>query len=400
MQELHTKIKTPSKARHLMTRIHTKARKFATTGAKTMVITMLIGVMASSVVVQPVALADSYEEQIRKIEADNARKQSSVDKLQEQAESYQDAVSKLQAQINTLQSKIRKNQAQRDDLQKQIEIAQKELDKQRHILGENIKAMYVEGDITTLEMLASSKDLSEFFNKQQYRDSVQQKVKAALDKVNALKDKLREQKTLVEKLLADQKEINSQLTEDKRAQQKLLAYTDAQKSAFNSQIAKNNSKIADLRAAQIAANQSLGGSIVPGDPNRGGYPWANYRAGTWTHGASCTYGDDIDNWGLCYRQCVSYAAWKVYQRYGHMPYGFGDANMWPGKAAAAGIPTGYQPRKHSVATSMAGTWGHVMWVEEVYGNGQIRISEFNAGLTGQYSERVINGNGLIYIYFR
>lgn len=386
------------KIKHMKQKHH-KTRRLATSGAKTMALAMMIGVIVAGVAVQPAVLADQYEEQIRKIQAENAKKQSAVDKLQGEAESYQDAIDKLQAKINKLQAQIRKNQNERDELQKQIEIAQKELDKQRHILGQNIKAMYVEGDITTLEMLASSKDLSEFFNKQQYRDSVQQKVKAALDRVNALKDKLRQQKTLVEKLLADQKEIESQLSEDKRAQQKLLAYTDAQKASFNRQIDKNNSKIADLRAQQIAANASLGGSIIPGDPNMGGYPWANYRAGSWTHAASCGYGDDIDNWGLCYRQCVSYAAWKVYQRYGHMPYGFGDANMWPGRAQSAGIPTGYQARKHSVAVSMAGTWGHVMWVEDVYSNGQIRISEFNSSLTGQYSERIINGDGLMYIYF-
>jgi surface antigen len=102
------------------------------------------------------------------------------------------------------------------------------------------------------------------------------------------------------------------------------------------------------------------------------------------------------------RECVSYTAWKVYQRFGHMPYwgGVGNANQWPGNARAAGIPTGSEPRKHAVAVSMAGTWGHVMWVEEVYSGNQIKISEYNAGFSGEYSERVINGSGLIYIYFR
>lgn len=378
------------------------SRYIVAQGARTLAVAMLIGVTVAGFIIEPIAQADQYEEKIQQIEAENRKKQSTVDKLREQAVSYEDAVKRLQAQINTLQAQIRKNQEKRDDLQRQIEIAQKELDKQRHILGQNIKAMYVEGDISTLEMLASSKDLSEFLDKQQYRDSVQQKVKATLDKVNELRDQLREQKTLVEKLLTDQREIQNQLASDRAEQQKLLAYNEGQRSNFNSEIRKNTSRIAELRAQQAAANRSLGGTFVAGDPNKGGYPWSNYRAGSWSHYASCGYGDDIDPWGMCYRQCVSYTAWKVYQRYGHMPNwgGVGNANQWPNNARRYNIPTGSTPRKHSVAVSMAGTWGHVMWVEEVYGGGQIRISEYNANLTGEYSERVINGNGLTYIYFR
>ncbi|MCA9330529.1 CHAP domain-containing protein [Candidatus Saccharibacteria bacterium] len=385
MLMLHAHIKT-------MKQKHNKARQLARTSAKTMVLVMLVGVMAAGIVVQPMALADQYDEQIRQIEAQNSQKQSKVDQLQEKADSYQDAVDKLQAQINTMQAQIRKNQQKRDELQKQIDIAQKELDKQRHVLGENIKAMYVEGDITTLEMLASSKDLSEFFNKQQYRDSVQQKVKATLDKVNALKDQLRHQKNLVEELIADQKEIESQLNDDKSTQQKLLAYTDSQKAEFNSQINKNNSKIAELRAQQAAANQSLGGTATAGDPGHGGYP---------AYLDNAPQDSLIDPWGMYNRECVSYTAWKVYQTYGHMPYwgGVGNANQWPGNAARYNIPTGSTPRAKSVAVSMAGYYGHVMWVEEVYGNGYIRVSQYNYDLAGHYSEMVINGSGLVYIYF-
>jgi len=375
-----------------MKQYRTQSKRFVIASAQSLAVVLLIGVMVAGVVVEPLARADQYEEQIRQIEAENSKKQSTVDQLQEKAASYQEAVDKFQAQINTLQAQIRENQEKRDDLQKQIDIAQKELDKQRSILGQNIKAMYVEGEITTLEMLASSKDLSEFFNKQQYRDSVQQKVKATLDKVNELKNQLREQKTLVEKLIADQKKIEEQLDADRAEQQKLLSYTEAEKANFNNQIKSNNSRIAELRAQQAAANRALGGTATAGDPNKGGYP---------SYLASAPQDALIDPWGMFNRQCVSYTAWKVYQTYGHMPYwgGFGNANQWPGNAVRYGIPTGSAPRPQSVAVSMSGYYGHVMWVEEVYGNGFIRVSQYNYGWSGEYSEMVINGSGLIYIYF-
>jgi surface antigen len=143
--------------------------------------------------------------------------------------------------------------------------------------------------------------------------------------------------------------------------------------------------------AQAAANRSLGGVPTAGDPGHGGYP------AIWNNAGQDTL---VDTWGMYNRECVSYAAWKVYQTYGYMPYwgGVGNANQWPGNAVRAGIPTGSTPRAGSVAISMAGGFGHAMWVEAVNGN-TIYVSQYNYDLAGHYSEMSINGSGLIYIYF-
>ena len=48
---------------------------------------------------------------------------------------------------------------------------------------------------------------------------------------------------------------------------------------------------------------------------------------------------------------------------------------------------------------MAGYYGHVMYVEEVYSNGTIKVSQYNYGVTGEYSEMVISSSGLRFIHF-
>jgi peptidoglycan hydrolase CwlO-like protein len=96
-------------------------------------------------------------------------------------------------------------------------------------LGENIKTMYLEGDISTLEVLASSKDLSDFVNKQEYRNSVSNKVKASVDKVNALKAELQKQQNEQQDLLKDQQAQQSQLQSDQAQQTALLNNTEGQK---------------------------------------------------------------------------------------------------------------------------------------------------------------------------
>lgn len=156
--------------------------------------------------------------------------------------------------------------------------------------------------------------------------------------------------------------------------------------------AQQQQEIASWQAAQLAANQGLGGSIVAGDPNHGGYP-AN-----WDNAAQDSM---LDRWGMYNRECVSYAAWKVYQTYGNMPYwgGVGNANQWIRDARNAGIATGSAPRVHSVAISMRGYYGHATWVEKVSGN-MIYVSQYNYDLHGHYSEMWVNASSFTYIYFK
>jgi surface antigen len=251
--------------------------------------------------------------------------------------------------------------------------------------------MYLEGQISTLEILASSKDLSEFVDKQQYRNSVQTKVKTTVDKITDLKQQLEIKQREIQGLIKDQQAQQGQLDASLTQQSDLLNLTASQKAAKDAEIKSNNTQISALRAAQLAANQRLGGSAEAGDPNHGGYPsyWDNARQDSL-----------LDSWGMLNRECVSYTAWKVFEAYGYMPYwgGIGNANQWPGNARAAGIPTSSTPKAGSVAISMGGAYGHAMWVEGVSGD-YIRVSQYNYNLNGRYSEMTINGAGLIYLYF-
>jgi surface antigen len=353
---------------------------------------LVVGVtLSASFFVGAVVRADQFDEQIRALQQDNAAKKAVSSQLAAQASSYQDAVYRLSVQINSIRQTILDYQHQSDDIQKQIEADQIELDHQKAVLGENIKTMYLEGQISTLEILASSKDLSEFVDKQQYRNSVQSKVTATVDKITDLKLQLQVKQREIEGLIKDQQAQQAQLDGSLGQQSQLLNMTASQKAAKDAEIKTNNSQISALRAAQLAANRRLGGTAEAGDPNHGGYPayWDNAPQDSM-----------IDSWGMLNRECVSYTAWKVYEAYGYMPYwgGVGNANQWPADAQAAGIPTGSTPKAGSVAISMGGAYGHAMWVEGVSGD-YIRVSQYNYDLAGHYSEMTINGGGLTYIYF-
>ncbi len=351
-----------------------------------------------------IVLADQYDAQINALQAQNANTQAAVDGLQAQAASYADAVSKLQTQINSLQASINQNQALQRDLQNQIVAAQQEIDQQRAILASDVKAMYVDGVPSSLELLATSKNLSDFVDKQEYRSRVQTKLQDTLKKIAALQAQLQDQKTKVDGLIKDMQSQQAELDADRAKQQSLLNYNQSQQASYNAQIQANNSKVAQLRAAQAAANAQINGKLISIGTCGGGYPaqavspWGGY----W----GCNYAKDnnIDNWGMYNRECVSYTAFKVYQTYGYMPYwgGHGNANEWPGNARAAGIPTGSTPRVGSVAIWNVGYYGHAMWVEAVNSDGSIVISQYNYSFDGRYSVMRVSADkaaSFTYIYF-
>jgi surface antigen len=349
---------------------------------------VLAGVASPVIIVR----ADSFQDQINALNAQKAVTQGQLDALQLQASSYQDAIDKLQAQINGLQAAINANTAKQHALEAQIAAAEAKLEEQRAGLSQDLKAMYVGGQMSAVEMLATSKSLSDYVNAETYSSAVQNKIQATLDEIKALQARLKDQKAQVEELLAEQQQQKSQLDAAQAQQQRLLAMNEGQQATYNQQIRDANSQIADLRRQQLLANQSLGGQVVAGDPNHGGYP---------SYLANAAQDSLVDPWGMLNRECVSYTAWKVYETYGSMPYwgGRGNAKQWPDDARAAGIPTGSTPRVGSVAIMTTGFYGHAMWVEAVNGN-MVYVSQYNYDLAGHYSEMWVNGSSFTYIYFR
>lgn len=355
----------------------------------------------------PFVNASHLNGQINELNQLNSQNRDAQAVLEVEAANLSDKIARLQAEITGLERQISDNQAKNDAVQKEIVTAEVELQKQKDLLGQNIRAMYIEGDISTLEMLASSKDLSEFVDKQQYRNAVQDKIKVTLDRINALKLELKGQKDTLDKLIADQKEMQHQLDSQRAEQSRLLALNQSQQAAVEGQISQNNARIAELRRQQAIENARLFGGGTPGTGANcgGGYPGS--APGPWgTWGCNYPIDNTIDNWGMYNRECVSYTAFKVANSGRYMPYwgGRGNAKQWDDNARASGIPVDGSPRVGDVAISNAGTYGHSMYVEQVAGDGSIYVSDYNQQFDGKYREYwisagTVRARGLVFIHF-
>lgn len=362
----------------------------------------IVTVLAVGLTVIPQVRADNYDAQIQQLLHENGDKQNAVNTLQGQAASYQEVVNKLQVEIDAVKTQIAVNAAKQADLQARMNENQVELDKQRSILGENIRVMYVEGQISTIEMLATSKNLSEFVDKEEYHNTVKNKIQETLSRINKLQDQLKEQKVQIEKLLADQQAQQAQLNANQAEQGRLLALNAAEQANYTASIKANQGKISELRRKQAAENARLsGGKVIGGaacDAGNGDtYPqrWC-----------AAPMDSMLDSWGMYNRECVSYTAWKVYESGRNMPYwgGRGNANQWDDNARASGIPVDGKPRAGDVAVKNGGEYGHVMYVEHVYNDGSVLVSDYNQQWDGAYrqytvSSQKISDNNLVFIHF-
>jgi len=375
----------------------------------------------------PLALADRFDDQIRDLNSQNSQSYSALQDLEERAAGYQQVIDGLQAQIQSIQQQIDANVAEQARLQTEIVDTQVRLDEQKKFLGDSVKSMYVNDNLTTVEMLATSKNLSDFVDSETYRSAVQAKIQATLKQITALQNKLKDQKAKVDTLIAEQKQQRSDLDQSRAEQAHLLALNQDQQNSYNKQIKDNKDKINDLRRQQVIENQRLfGGSTNGGTAWGGNYPWGDATAlsvSTYDYGyASCpstapnckarvyvkdgvVYGQ-YDAWNYYFRNCTSYVAFKLAADGKVGLYGLGNATNWPDVARARGVPVtvGYGAKKGDAAV-IRGYYGHVMYVEDVLSDGRVVVSDYNRYGDGLYrgpdngASNVLSQSSLTFVHF-
>ena len=360
-----------------------------------------IVLVASAGIVQfgSTVLARDYEAEINANSQQAEKYQEEADRLGSVADTLQDAVAQLNNQVSDIQSHINDSQKKHDDLVDEIAKNEELIQKNRKVLGNILAEMHVDDQISPLEMLASSKSIGDYIDKQEQRSTLRTNLNDKIKEVRQLQKTLEENKKDVENVLQDQQAQKTQLASKKAEQQKLLSDTKNDESAYQKLVSEKRSQIEQIRADQAEANrlamQSSGGgyaNVPQGVAGGGGYP------GEW---ANAPLDAHIDPWDLYTRECVSYVAWKVWSTGRYVPNfnGAGHANQWPSTTAQHGIANGSTPKAGAAAVMMVGTYGHVMYVEAVNGDGTITVSDYNFAWDGLYRYYNRSASGLTYIYF-
>lgn len=330
------------------------------------------------------ASADQYDDRIRALQADMARYQAESDRLNAEANSLANALAQISNEKNAIQAQVNLSQAQYDKLVIEIADTEKKIAENQDALGTTIADLYVDDEVSPVEMLASSQNISDYIDKQEYRSSVQDQLSTTIRTVKDLRVQLTEQKTEVEKVLGEQKAARDALVAKETEQSVLLARTQNDESRYQDMIKDSEAQIAEARATQAAIRarlNSTGGFTIVDAGSMSGYPW---NAGNCpmlgflsTGGANGMGGD---GYGYGCRQCASYVAWRIAKETG-VYYRWGNAKDFTNNAVNAGYQyLGMNPQPGSIAVmdpAKAGQgYGHVAWVEGVSGD-MVTVSQYN-----------------------
>ncbi|MGH7218607.1 MAG: coiled-coil domain-containing protein [Candidatus Microsaccharimonas sp.] len=376
-------------------RTTTPASKSLTLKRGFLVFAAVIMAAASFFATQTPASADQYDDKIRALQSDMARYQAEANRLNGEATTLANALAKIANEKATLQAQVDKSQAEHDKLVIEIADTEKQIKENQDALGTTIADLYVDDGISPIEMLASSQNIGEFLDKQEYRNSVQDELSSTIKKVKDLKVQLTEKKEEVTKVLEEQKASRDAIVAKEAEQANLLARTQNDEAQYQGMIKDSEAQIAAARAAQAriwAQANATGGFNMVDSGSMPGYPWNNTNC--WMVGYMSTGGapgtDGEDGYGYGCRQCVSYAAWRIAKETGYYYSDLGNGgsvayNLLTKHANHGYKNLGTNPEPGSIAV-LWGTYsapysnaynpGHVAWVEDVSGN-QVLVSQYN-----------------------
>ncbi|QQS27236.1 CHAP domain-containing protein [bacterium] len=318
--------------------------------------------------------------------------QAIVNQKQAEGDTLQNRLTAIQAELSAARSNLELTRLRIDQTKLDRKNTEADLKKTTELLRQNIAAAYKQGDISPIEILASSENLSDFVGRQEYYDALRKKITENVDSIKLAKKQLeefsRQLKIKEEQQRLEEKAIAAKETE----QAELLAKTRGDEAIYRALVEADTTRLATLRAQQSAAiaAQSLGRNFSLTTE----YPWTAVEPFP---------SRGVDPWGFYYRQCTSYAAWKRASIGRPLPaWGFlgpANAKQWPEWAGKFGMRVDTTPEVGAAAVYPVGEYGHVMIVEGIVSNGaQVLVSEFNADWGGHYSQSLWPVSSLIFIH--
>ena len=320
--------------------------------------------------------------------------QQESSRLSKQAATLQVALAKITSEKAFIQAKLDISQAKYNKLVKQIAETEAKINSNQSALGDVLADLYVDDKITPIEMLASSKTISDYLDKQEYRSSVRDQLTSTIAEIKQLKVSLETKKDEIAVVLKQQKSERDALAAKESEQRNILNVTQGQESNYQRLISDNQSAIARAKALQAALTARFNGSggytLVEGGL-LGAYPWNTSNCPMyWYFSTGGADGNGGDGRGYGCRQCTSYVAWRMAK----------ETDIYPSWGNAVNFTAGAKSLGYSEGAAQAGSiavmdpWtagnneGHVAWVEAVSGS-QVLISQYNydygAGF-GMYSQ--------------
>lgn len=211
------------------------------------------------------------QDEIKQVQAQLAQTQAQEKTLKTQL-NYLDAQTKLtQLKIEETEFQIRKLDKEINDLSGRIERLSFSVDAISEVLLERIVKTYKFSNVSTLDLIFSSKGITDLIQKLKYIQVAQANDKKVLYQLQATKTTYNDQKTdrqtrqeEQEKLKKDLENYTQQLAEQKKAKEDLLRVTQNDEKKFQDLLAKLRADTDSIARALAGAGTKLG-SVKKGE---------------------------------------------------------------------------------------------------------------------------------------
>lgn len=218
--------------------------------------------------VNPVGAEErSLEDVIRELEKKQQEKESKekslsdiekqISSLGKRSGSLQNQLAQVQADIDKVSTEIKKHEEEIAKIEQDIKIVSEGIDKKKVEITNTQKTLYQMGQITSVEVLLSSGDISSFMiNHEVLVQSIDKckddmkKLQENIEKLNEFNRMLSEEKSNLEKQIVDLTEEQNRLKEEYADALAQLAYSKSKASELRGQIAQLQTEIDILEEEQ------------------------------------------------------------------------------------------------------------------------------------------------------
>ena len=189
---------------------------------------------------------DSLDDQVADKKAYSDALMKKIDLLQDKLDALESNRDDLQSEIDAVQKRIDETQAEINKAEKEIEKKEQEFDGVYEEYCQRLRAMYISGNVSMLEVLLESGDISSILTRAEMVKSVSEQDSATLDDLMAKMEEInKEREELANNKIQLGKDKDS-LNSRKQELQKSIDEYNSSKAELNAEVEECNAALASL----------------------------------------------------------------------------------------------------------------------------------------------------------
>lgn len=180
-----------------------------------------------------------------------------VELLQDKLDNLEDSKDALQSEIDEVQKRIDETQAEIEKAEVEIEAKEKEFDGVYEEYCQRLRAMYISGNVSMLEVLLESGDISSILTRAEMVKSVSEQDSATLDELMTKMEEINKER---EELAKDKIQLGKDkdsLDSRKAELQESIDDYNASKKELNAQVAECNAAIKSIENTQAEIQETI-----------------------------------------------------------------------------------------------------------------------------------------------